>query len=519
MERAVRSAWRKLRTPARSRKWRKAAGYLRRMLKRYRTHLLLGLLAFLAAQAWNRWNLAVMMRIPEARGGMIDGRVVKAVDDASYLVPVDEWLGDRPDKAAETLRHRPDLRPPGYRIWYLLPRLVLDPLPALSAITLLQCLLYAFAVMLLWETLLAQGIGGRTRWCLVLPFAVLPAFHGFLFHTLTEGVTPSIGLIVVCSALHAQAGSRLWLLIGLVMWSLLMVTRPALLWVGLALLPALRTQRPAHAIASVLLASLPMLGWWTTNMIRARGFVGLHPIYRADEPGINRPTHGAFWNLAKSWGARGDAFHPVMEDAFQAALRCDTSASEAGRFLVLAPGGTITKEQEASIASAFMAWERFNCAALAPALKSPQGTVPFTTNAEQRIIAQLEAVTSEWRSQHFFHHHIRVPLRVLKELVAHSNLNLWLFQHHLRGQPLMEALRWLSALVHVLLICAVPLVVLLPVPAPVRWTAIGACAYLIYLAYVQRGVEERYTLPVLFIGVVCAAFVVGRRDAEAQRTQ
>lgn len=483
------------------------------MLNRFRTHLLLGLLAFLAAQGWNRWNLAVMRATPAAHDGMIDGRVVKAVDDASYLVPVDEWLGDRPDKASEPLGNRPDLRPPGYRLWYLLPRLVLDPLPALSALTVMQCLLYALAVMLLWETLVMQGIAGWIRWCVVLAFAVMPTFHGFLFHTLTEGVTPSIALIVLCSALMAQAGSRRWLLIGLAGWSLLMVTRPALMWVGLALVPALRALQPMRAASFVLLAFLPMLGWWATNMVRAQGFIGLHPIYRADEPGINRPTHGAFWELAKSWGARGEDFHPVMEDAYRAALRCDTG-SAADRFLALAPEGLLTSVQRAALERAFRDWEHYTCFDLAPALESPTGTVPFTTPLEHSIIARVEAITREWRSAHPFHHHVRVPLRVLRAMVGHSNLNLWLFQHHLRGKAWVEALRLLSALVHVILIAAAALAFLLRVPMPVRLISFGCAAYLFYLAYVQRGVEERYTLPVLFIGVACAAFVVNSRNRE-----
>ncbi|HRH38287.1 MAG TPA: hypothetical protein PK760_08075, partial [Flavobacteriales bacterium] len=68
--------------------------------------------------------------------------------------------------------------------------------------------------------------------------------------------------------------------------------------------------------------------------------------------------------------------------------------------------------------------------------------------------------------------------------------------------------RWVSALLHVLLFCGVLLAALIRTQASVRWTAIGACLYLFYLAYVQRGVEERYTLPVLFVAVGCTAFLL-----------
>jgi hypothetical protein len=486
------------------------------MFKRLRTHLLLALLALACAQAWNRVNIAAMRDSP-ARANVRDGRALTSTDDASYLQGVDRLLGARPDLEQAPETRRPSLRAPGYSLFYLLPRLVLDPLPAISALVWMQCLLYAFAVAMLWDTLVRHGIAKVIRWPLILVFAALPVFHGFLFHTLTEGITPSLSLLLLCCALRDQhAAHRKWLIAGLLLWSLLMVTRPALVWTGLALLPGLLRIGWLRASAFALLAVAPLLGWWLLNVIRADALVGLHPLYSASAAGINRPTHGAFWELAKSWGARGDAFHPVMEDAFAAALTCDTAPSHAHRFVQLAPSGMLTPEQSRRIHEEFQRWQRFTCAQLAPAHRTPEGTIPFTTREEQGILFALEGITAEWRAEHPFHHHVIVPLHVLKQMIAHSNLNLWVFQHTWRGRPAMEVLRWFSALVHMTLLAAAALAFLLRVPAPVRLLSFGCAVYLFYLAYVQRGVEERYTLPVLFIGVVCAAFVLA---AEAQRTQ
>ena len=238
--------------------------------------------------------------------------------------------------------------------------------------------------------------------------------------------------------------------------------------------------------------------------------VGLHPVYRVDEPGINRPVHGAFWDLAKSWGAHGYAFHEVMEPAFRAAMVCDTSATYAEQFVQLAPAGSLTSEQDAELRDVFHRWQRFNCTELAPALIGLNGTLRTTTSAEQDIHASLERTPPDWRAAHPVHHHVIVPLGVLRDLVAHSNLNLILFQRTLRGNAWMELLRWCSAILHVALMAAVLLAALLRTPMPLRWCALGACAYIGYLAYVQRGVEERYTLPVLFIATACAAFVLQR---------
>lgn len=486
---------------------------------RYRVHAFLALLALACAQGWNRWNIAAMSRSPQARHEVIDGRALASVDAASYLQAVDRMLGDRPDLEQGPMTDRVDLRTPGYRIWYLLPRLLLQPMPALTILVWLQCLMYALTVALLWEVMLRMNIATGIRWPLVIAFAAMPTFHGFLFHTLTEGVTPSLSLIVLCSALMGyQTSDKRWLMLGLITWSLLLLTRPALVWVGLALLPSLKSSGPVRATLLVMLAMLPTLMWLVMNSIKAGTWVGLHPVYRVDEPGINRPVHGAFWELAKSWGASGDAFHEAMEPAFRAALACDTTDAYAQHYTDLAPRGMLTEAQREATTRAFHDWQRFNCLELGPALRSPSGTLHMSTALEARINASLEHITSDWRNEHPFHSHVVVPVKVLLRLIAHSNLNLFLFQHELRGIWWMEVLRWLSALLHVALFCCVVLALLPCIPSPTRWAAAGAVLYLIYLAYVQRGVEERYTLPVLFIGVACAAFLFSRRDAEARRT-
>lgn len=485
------------------------------MWRRYRAHLLLFVLAFACAQGWNRWNIAVMLRSPAA-ANVRDGGSLTAVDDASHLQWVERLLGNRPDLEQGIAARLPDLRPPGYGLWYLLLRAAFPPREAIHALVLLQTLLFALAVALLHEALLRHGIAAAIRWPLLIALAVMPTFHGFLFHLLSEGVTPTLTLALLsCALLDARSEGRRWLWAGLALWALLLLTRPVLGWAGAALLPGLARQGRWRAAALIALAGAPLLSWWAANCIRAGRLVGLHPVYHAAAPGINRPTHAAFWGLAKSWGAPGGDFHQALEPAFQAALRCDTSAFFARRYIALAPPGMISTAQGARIRDVFRRWQRFTCAELAPAIASPAGTIDFTTLEEQGIIFSLESITSEWRAQHPFHHRIRVPLSVLKVMMLHSNLNLWVFQQTWRGRPLMEALRWCSAALHLLLMLGVLLAAVLRTPLSIRLLAIGALAYLFYLAYVQRGVEERYTLPVLFVGVACAAFVAQRPPARS----
>lgn len=476
------------------------------LLRRFSTHLLLGLLAFGCAWCWNSWNIRAMQRaLPDH---VRHGVTVMTTDDASYLSAVDRLV----DPSLEATEARVDLRAPGYRLWYMVPRLFLGVPAALRVLVVLQCLLFACSVMLLWEVLLVFGVVPLVRWAFALLLAIVPTFQGFLFYTLTEAVTPALVLGTICCALLGKrARSPSWLWVAGVLWALLMVTRPVLAWAGLPLLQVIWSQAGGwkgmrRVVLVSALAFVPTGIWWANNMRIAGSYVGLHPVYRADEPGINRPTHEAFWELAKSWGTAGDAFHSIMEPAFQAALAGDTARTFAQHFIATAPVDGLTLAQEDAIRAEFIAWQRFTCLSLAPALAGTERALPAQPE-EQRITAQVDALTQAYRSAHAWHYHVQVPMQVLRQLVAHSNLNLYLFQHSLRGHALMEAFRWFSAFLHTALLLGLFLAVWWRMDPTVRTAALGAVLYLLYLAYVQRGVEERYTLPALHLAVLCAAFM------------
>lgn len=471
-------------------------------LRRFRTHALLALLAFACAWFWNSWNVEVLR---DARPDLLRESVtVTTTDDTSYLKVVEELV----DPPAVAEKPRVDLRAPGYRLWYLIPRLFLPAPEALRVLVVLQCLLFAFSVTLLWEVFLVFGVAPFVRWTFALLIAVMPMFHGFLFHTITEGVTPALSLGTLCSALLARRPDRNgWLFAALALWSLITVTRPVLIWVGLPVVQVLWSRfAMVRALLLCALAFVPTGIWWLHNMTKAGGYMSLHPIYRADEPGITRPTHGAFWELGKSWGMPGDSLHSIMEPAFQNALVGDTSAIYAQRFIATAPANTLSAEQVSRITSAFSAWQRFTAEVLAPALARPERALGPQPE-EERIIDQVDAITKAYRKEHAWRYHIAVPINILRKMIAHSNLNLYLFQQALRGRGWVEALRWFSAIVHILLLSSLFIAVWWRMDHAVRLAALGAVLYLLYLAYVQRGVEERYTLPVLHMAVLVAGFM------------
>ena len=93
---------------------------------------------------------------------------------------------------------------------------------------------------------------------------------------------------------------------------------------------------------------------------------------------------------------------------------------------------------------------------------------------------------------------VYTPIQVAKEMILHSNLNLYIFQHHYRNQFWMEALRFISLFIHVL-------VFILPIIGLFIWKQnlpfiaflIPTILICIYFIFVQRALEERYTYPYL----------------------
>jgi hypothetical protein len=120
-----------------------------------------------------------------------------------------------------------------------------------------------------------------------------------------------------------------------------------------------------------------------------------------------------------------------------------------------------------------------------------------TLTGEADLIARFESMQKEYVSNNFTQAWLIGPTSVIRELVLHSNLSLYMFQKPLRGNVLVETLRWISLLVH-LFIYVFALVFLFRKKNLVSISiAIPAILFFLYLIFIQRGIEERYMLPYL----------------------
>jgi hypothetical protein len=115
--------------------------------------------------------------------------------------------------------------------------------------------------------------------------------------------------------------------------------------------------------------------------------------------------------------------------------------------------------------------------------------------AEAHSVALFDSLAGAFRQQQPLRYFLITPAKVAGQLLLHSNLNAYYFQHTGRGKWGVEWLRILCVFVH-----ATAWILLgywLWRGGPQRWFFAGIFLYLCYLVFVQRGIEERYTFPLL----------------------
>ncbi|PKR80767.1 hypothetical protein CW751_08325 [Brumimicrobium salinarum] len=131
---------------------------------------------------------------------------------------------------------------------------------------------------------------------------------------------------------------------------------------------------------------------------------------------------------------------------------------------------------------------------------------------EKSTITQIKALTADFKNKFWIQYYITSPLKVFKEMAFHSNLSLYVFQKSFRGHPLMEFLRLLSFIVHALAFLALPFSVFMRKPHYLKSIfSYVLIIYVGYLIFIQRGIEERYTLPILALSLIYLAYFIKTR--------
>ncbi len=429
-----------------------------------------------------------------------DGMSVRTADDASYLRPVENFLAGSgwQSNAAGTASFL--TRTPGYGLFYLLFRSFLGERSAIMALLIFQVLLFAWALVLLPQLVMQLGVRAKIAWSLGFLCALLPSFSGFISYTLTEAVTPSLVIIFLFFLFGRQRleAKAIWPA-SFVLAVLILIRPPMLIWV-LSFPVLFFLHHPAYTLKRVLgavfIAVLPLLAWQVWASAKAGEVVGLHPIYRSDANTLYRPVHKSIWQFHKAFGQSGEDFHRGIGALWDAALDGQEPDPEVAAIIGLADENAVDLIGREKLTMAYLDYYRI-LALQAPFFEKGVA-MPGNTQNESSLAKKFNTFRSTYIRAFPFQSWVVVPLRVYGDLAFHSNLSLYVFQRHWRGNLLVEALRYISFGLHSGLFLLFPVCFFLCFrQKKILAIAVPVALYLLYLCTVQRGVEERYTVPVL----------------------
>jgi hypothetical protein len=484
-------------------------------------------LSFIAAAFYNELNLRKAPADVIRAGGTIITN-----DDASYLNPPRNFLDEKgwgedygPSKMGRFIRS------PGYGLLYLPFLKVLGAPAAITALKYFQYLLFAFSVYWFYFILLALVKRRRLALGCTFLYGCSPFAIGFLSYTLTEGITPAILLYYVyllfrSTAAQPERSKNKYYFFAALLFAFLFIVRPVL-GVFVLLLPYFvlhnasglsLMKRVLKAAFLTVVAFSFMFVWQVRNYRIAGQYVGLHPVYYPDGNTIYRAPFKAYWDFAGCWAEKGDVGFSYMVPLWEAAIRGDTSVTHIAFALGQMPAEVVSFFGRQRLTTTF---RDYQAAVLYQKPFYDKGlAMPMQLSAaEEKVINDFGALTSAYKKEFPLQYHVVSPLKVVGLLAFNSNLSLYMFQVSYRGMRWMEALRTLSYALHAA--CFLMMFVSLCFFRRARLFSIVfgwlPFIYLFYLCYFQRGVEERYTLPLLpllLIGLVQAVTLVYERFAK-----
>jgi hypothetical protein len=341
-------------------------------------------------------------------------------------------------------------------------------------------------------------------------YGLLPLSIGFLYYTLTEGITPALFVISVYLMVKVTLEKEvrfqlLYLLFAGGVYSILLIVRPFLVvflpifLVGLFINWINQKGLKIAVLNTFFFLLLSISGiatWQIKSKIELGKWLGLHPIYQNEIPGVFRKPHASLWELFKGWESNGAHFHETIVPFWEATMTLDTSQKQIDKVIAEIPNNVVKSIGKQELIWAFRLYQKA-IIAQKPYYEKRKLMPPYLLKAEQRAMKNFDRLAVKFRSNNLYQYHIQTPFQVSKSMVFHSNLSLHQFQHAYRGTIWMETLRLLCFGIHSLAFLLLPLALFTLKDARIRLLILGILSYCFYLIYFQRGIEERYTLPML----------------------
>jgi hypothetical protein len=436
-----------------------------------------------------------------------EGETVITSDDWSYLSPAKNyyktgvWKENIPGNVSYFQR------PPGYGIFYY-SCLLLSENHALLLLKIFQVLLFALSVFCLFKICMYLLNNEKIALMVAVIYGITPFAMGFLYYTLSEGITPALLIFYIYFLVYANVArykKQQNFLFGLaaLVFAYLFIVRPVLGVFGL-LLPVFVYYSYAHwfkkAIVFGAIASSFMVIWQIRNYTITGEYVGLNPIFQQDNNSLYRSPSSAFWDFNESWGVEGADYHSYSLPFWQAAIKGDVSINHINKILDAFPQYVIDHFGKDRLTKVFKDYQKA-ILIQKPYYEKGLPMPKFKIVEEEIVVNEFKELTREFKSEFWFQYHIISPLKVFKVMAFHSNLSMSIFQSTFRGNLIMEFFRFLFFSLHGLCFLALLAnLIWFKRNSPLENTLyIATFIYVFYLCYFQRGIEERYTLPILSI--------------------
>ncbi|MEX1190563.1 MAG: glycosyltransferase family 39 protein [Brumimicrobium sp.] len=477
------------------------------------------LFSLICVVLFNEWNLSTLRsdEIP-----LRNDTTIITADDPSYLRPMERLYEHGSLYTNETEKWRSIIRSPGYGYLYYGALLLVGKEHALSLLKWMQYLLFAFSVGALYY--IAAFLFNSKTWALItaLLYGCWPVYYGFLPYTLTEAFSPALFIFTyyfVTKGIRSKKQFKWWIIAG-VLGGWLILSRPAM---GLFMLPlpiiaVLTYQRKlVPAIGVAFLLALPLVSWQVRHKMVLGSFQSLHPIYINEVPGMYRLPHQSLWNLVKSWEHKSASFHSLTGSFWSAANQNKNPEIAIEAFISELPVNVTESIGRSQ-------WEEY-LQLLYTAIQAPQNKNLNSFPLKEEMIAAEKAAELKqlYIQSNWFNYAVATPIKVFRELTFHSNLPYYAVQGKYRGNVIIEIMRWVSLMIYslgILIILSLPLLWALKCKTTLQQLktqpqfqivvalVITSFIYLLYLAFFQRGIEERYTTPILWIGLLGVIYLV-----------
>lgn len=420
--------------------------------------------------------------------------LITCADEASYLRPpvnfidIGEWKDNSNGKTSYFLR------PPGYGLLFLTCKLISPSNPWLI-LKVIQLLGFFLSILLFYNIFFNLSKSLKATLISSTIYALTPCFSGFIYFTITEGITPFLTLLICFFWVKLMENdSKKVILFYILSSSIFLLVRPQLIIfpVIFQLVFALQSKYKLFFITSLLF--LPLIIWNIRTININGSFPGLHPIYSYTNNGLYRPSHEKLTDLYRIWEHHSDIFHTsIGQVAF------DTSSLALNNALSYVPNKF--HDDIKPILKEFQHLKQYQYTHF-----KYDDTIKGAYENEINFENKVMNLKAKLIKKHPFDFYIFTPLKSFKKLILSSHLNLKIFQQDFRGNFLMEILRCFC-----LLIVVTSIMICFPAIFEFKNKIIFSLGlsifiYVFYLIYFQRLNEERYITPIIPIGFLIVCF-------------